>query len=68
MSNTNRAVQPQKMAGDLKFRRDFTLSEAKTKALVTMQLICAFVFAYAESRFSCDKVHLSYETCENSCF
>ena len=34
----------------------------KTKALisceVTMQLICAFVFANATSRFTCDLVHL----------
>ena len=35
---------------------------AKTKALiscvVTTQLICAFVFAYAKSRFSLDAAHL----------
>ena len=35
---------------------DCTVYVAKTKALiscaVTVQLICAFVFAYAESRFS----------------
>ena len=40
------------------FRRDCTIYEAKTKALisciVTMQLICTFVFPYAKSRFSHD--------------
>ena len=44
LSDTNRAVQV-----------------AKTKALisfaVTAKLICAFVFAYAKSRFSHDEAH-----------
>ena len=39
-----------------------TISVAKIKALigcaVTAQLICAFVFAYAKSRFSHDAVHI----------
>ena len=59
-SHTNRAVQPQKMARDLKFRfrkqRDCTIRVAKTKSLisfaVTAKLICVFVFAYAKIRFS----------------
>ena len=41
---------------------------AKLKVLiscpVTMQLICAFVFAYAKSRFSHDTAHIC--TCYNS--
>ena len=42
----------------------------KTKALiscvVTVQLICAFVFAYAKSRFSNDAAHLMIKT-DNCC-
>ena len=42
--------------------RDCTIYLAKTKALiscvVTAQLICSFVFAYAKSRFSHDAAHL----------
>ena len=66
-SDTNRAVQPQKMVRDFKFRirkyRDCTICVAKTKVLiscaVTAQLICGFVFAYAKSRFSHDGAHIS---------
>ena len=56
-SNTNRAVQPQKMARGLKFRilevvGSYYLSIEK-KALIscaiTVQPICAFFFAYAKS-------------------
>ena len=40
---------------------------AKTKVLisctVTMQLICAFVFAYAKSRFSHDAAHIKVKYC-----
>ena len=58
-SDTNRAVQPQKMVRGVKFRR---INVEKTKVLiscvVTLQLICPFVFAYAESRFSHDAAHL----------
>ena len=63
-SDTNQAVQPQKMARGLKFRkkRDCTIRVAKTKALisfaVTAKLICVFVFAYAKSRFSHDAAHI----------
>ena len=63
-SNTNRTVQPQKMARGLKFRkkRDCTICVAKTKALiscaVTAQLICDFVFAYAKSHFSHEVAHI----------
>ena len=43
-------------------KRDCSVSVLKTKALnrwaVTVQLICAFVFAYAKSRFSHDVAHL----------
>ena len=42
--------------------RDCTIFVAKNKALissaVTPQLICAFVYAYAKSRFSHDATHL----------
>ena len=41
---------------------DCTILVAKTKALisltVTAKLICAFVFAYAKSRFSHDAAHI----------
>ena len=55
------AVQPKNLARSLKFQifrkqRDCTIYVAKTKALisctVTSQLICAFVFPLAKSRFS----------------
>ena len=64
-SNTNRAVQPQKMVRDLKFRileekgLYYLFSENKgAESLiiceVTMQLICTFVFAYGKSKLSHD--------------
>ena len=62
-SNTNQAVQLQKMSGGLKFRkkRDCTIYVAKSKALiscaVTSQLILVFVFAYAKSQFSHNEAH-----------
>ena len=63
-SDTNRAVQPQKMARGLKFRIlevEGLYYVAKTKALiscmVTTQLICTYVFAYTKSRFSPDAAH-----------
>ena len=62
-SNTNQAVQLQKMSGGLKFRkkRDFTIYVAKSKALIscsiTSQLILVFVFAYAKSQFSHNEAH-----------
>ena len=48
-SDTNWAVQPQKMARGLKLKkgRDFIIFTAKKST----DLICAFVFAYAKSRF-----------------
>ena len=53
MSDTNRAVQVQKMAIEA---GNCTIPVAKTKALiniaVTAKLICAFVFAYAKCQFS----------------
>ena len=55
-SDTNRAVQAQKMTLDLESRG--TVQRAKTKALisfaVTAKLVCAFVFAYAKCLFSHD--------------
>ena len=58
-SDTNCVVQPQKMARSLNFQlyevEGCTIYIATRKALiscvVTAQLICAFVFTYAESRF-----------------
>ena len=47
-------------------KRDCTICISKTKALtqiscaVTAQLICVFVFAYANSRFSHDAAHIIY--------
>ena len=69
-SDTNRAVQQQKMARGLNFgfrkKRDCAICVEKTKALiscaVTAQLICVFVFAYAESRFSHDEAHFTNGT------
>ena len=46
----------------LRKKRNCTIYVGKTKALisyaVTAQLICAFVFAYAKSRFSHDAAHI----------
>ena len=54
-SDTNRAVQPQKMARGLKFRKykDCTIYEvhALISCAVTAQLIYAFVFAYTKLKF-----------------
>ena len=57
-SDTNQAVQLQKMARGLKFRINkveelYYLDVAKTKAL-----ICVFVFAYANCWFSHDAAQL----------
>ena len=63
-SDTNQAVQLQKMARGLKFfrKRDRTIYVAKTKALislaVTAKLICVFVFAYAKCWFSHDAAQM----------
>ena len=58
----NRAVQPLKMPKGLNFWikevEGFTVYVAKTKTLmycpITTQLICAFIFSHAASRFSHD--------------
>ena len=66
-SDTNKAVQPQKMGYRFEIfgfrkKRDCAIYLGKTKALivcaVTAQLICAFVFEYAKSRFSHDVAQL----------
>ena len=63
-SDTNRAVQPQKMAIGLKFRIKvveglyYPCSENKGAD----QLLIYFVFAYAESRFSHDAAHMYIDT------
>ena len=64
-SDTNLAIQAQKMARGVKFqikeKEELYSGCSKTKALiicmVTPQLNCAFVFAYAKSRFSHDFAH-----------
>ena len=65
-SDTNWAVQPQNTTRGLKFgiKEDEGLYYiAKTKVLinciVTGQLICAYVFAYAKSRFPNDAAHMT---------
>ena len=51
-SDTNRAVELQKMARGFEKKKDCTIYVAKTKALisfaVTAKLVCVFVFAYAK--------------------
>ena len=58
-SDTNLAVQPQKMARGLKF------SDLRTRFILSTMgkqwsLICAFVSKKAESRFSHDMAHMVY--------
>ena len=59
-SNTNRAVQVEKMAGNFGFSksRNCTIHLVKTKVLisfaVTAKLFCPFIFAYAKCWFSHD--------------
>ena len=68
-SDTNWAVQPQKMARGLKFRiQKFEglyhlcrKKKALISCVVTAQLICVFVFAYAKSRLSHDTTN--FEVC-----
>ena len=60
MSDTDRAVRPQKMAIDLKLRSKeedglYYLCSGNKGA---DQLICVFVFAYAKGRFSHDAAHI----------
>ena len=61
--NTNRALPAQKkMAGNIGFRKFEGLyyscgeKNAQISSVATAQLICAFVFAYANFRFSRDGV------------
>ena len=66
-SDSNQAMQSQKMARGLKFRiykvegLDYLQYVAKTKALisfaVTAKLICIFDFPYAKCWFSHDAAH-----------
>ena len=65
---TNQPVQSQKQAIVLKFwifkkkKRNCTICVAKTKAVisftVTVKLVCAFIFAYANCWFSHAAAHL----------
>ena len=66
VSDTNRAVQPQKIARGLKFwilKEEglyYLCSENKTliTLAVTAQLICVFVVAFAKIQFSHDEAHI----------
>ena len=51
----NRPVQAQKMARGWKF---WIYKEEELNCTVTAQLICAFVFAYANRRFYHAKAHM----------
>ena len=68
-SNTNRAVQVQKMAGNFGFSksRNCTIHVVKTKVLisfaVTAKLFCPFVFAYAKCWFSHDTAQQLFYMC-----
>ena len=61
-SDTYQAVQPQKMARGSKFQ--ISMIEGlyylciENKGLVTLQLICAFVFSDAKSKFSHEVAHI----------
>ena len=64
-SDTNRAVQSQKMARGVKIgikEVEGLYYVAKTKALISLavsaKLICVFVFAYAKSWFSHEASHI----------
>ena len=63
-SDSNQAVQPQKMARGLKFsiKKEeglyYLFSENKGADQLRGYLICAFVFAYAKSRFSHDAAYI----------
>ena len=68
-SDTNRTVQPQYMVRGLKFRIEeeeglyYICSENKGAdqlRTLTPQLICAFAFAYAKSKFSHDAGDLCF--------
>ena len=71
-SDTNRAVQAQKMGRGWKFwiwkvEVLYYIRVAKTKALtsftVIAKLICVFVFAYADCWFSHEAAHLFQARC-----
>ena len=70
MSDTNRAIQSQKMAINFLFMklRECTINVAKTKVLlrctITAQLICVFVFAYTLIRFCHDAAQLQKKNCD----
>ena len=77
-SDTNRAVQSQKIARGLKFwfyieERNCSIGVAKTKALISFavsaKLICAFVFAYEDCWFFHGAAHilLSYSSTSREC-
>ena len=61
-SDTNRAVQAQKQARSLKFQikeeKEEYIRAARTKALISFAVTCAFVFAYADCWFSHEAAHL----------
>ena len=61
-SDPNLPVQAQKRARSLKFRirRGIVETKALISFVVTVKLICAFVFAYAKCWFSHEAAQMSY--------
>ena len=51
-SETNQAVQPQKLGMEGSYMYYVAKIKALSSCVGTVQLICAFVFAYAKSRIS----------------
>ena len=65
-SDTNRAVQPQRMARGLKFQIDEVDSYylcRESKGTDQLRSFCVFVFAYANSWFSHDAALMVFERC-----
>ena len=64
-SDTNRAIHPKRIARNLKFWkwRDYTIYVAKKKGNAQLcgdsAAALDLVFAYAKSRFSYDRVHIT---------
>ena len=75
--DTNQTVQPQKMATAQKLRiyeeegLYYLCCENKGADQLrssSAQLICAFIFAYAKSRFSHDSAHIVFSTLKKNGF
>ena len=70
-SDTNRAVQAQKLASSLKFWfkkvQELYYPCSENKGAVTAKLICVFVCAYADCWFSHEAAHIIYILYEPQC-